>query len=380
MAPDTPRNVSTSVLVVGGCGFLGHHIVSQLLAPSTAHVSVLDLRVTKNRLPSVTYYSANITSPKAVLSVFMEAKPTIIIHTASPPVVNDGQSSAQKKVAKELFYKVNVEGTRNLIEQAGKIGCVKAFVYTSTASVVHDTVSDLVNADERWPILRAPLQREYYSETKGIAEEIVLHANRKYGDMLTVALRPAGIFGEGDMQFTPNLLKAYEKGQTRFQLGENENLFDTTYVGNVAYAHILAAVALMDTHRLSALPLDYEKVDGEAFFITNGQPVYFWDFVRMVWAAAGDKTEPGQVWVIGKDTGLMLASMVEWAFWFAGGRTPNLTRQKIRYSSMTRFYCIDKARRRLGYEPKWGVDEGVRRTVKWFKERDSRDGLEKKEQ
>jgi sterol-4alpha-carboxylate 3-dehydrogenase (decarboxylating) len=310
----------------------------------------------------------------------MEAKPTIIIHTASPPVVNDGQSSAQKKVAKELFYKVNVEGTRNLIEQAGKIGCVKAFVYTSTASVVHDTVSDLVNADERWPILRAPLQREYYSETKGIAEEIVLHANRKYGDMLTVALRPAGIFGEGDMQFTPNLLKAYEKGQTRFQLGENENLFDTTYVGNVAYAHILAAVALMDTHRLSALPLDYEKVDGEAFFITNGQPVYFWDFVRMVWAEAGDKTEPGQVWVIGKDTGLMLASMVEWAFWFVGGRTPNLTRQKIRYSSMTRFYCIDKARRRLGYEPKWGVDEGVRRTVKWFKERDSRHGPGKKEQ
>ena len=380
MAPDTPRNVSTSVLVVGGCGFLGHHIVSQLLAPSTAHVSVLDLRATQNRLPNVTYYSADITSPKAVLSIFMEAKPTIIIHTASPPVVNDGQSSAQKKVAKELFYKVNVEGTRNLIEQAGKIGCVKAFVYTSTASVVHDTVSDLVNADERWPILRAPLQREYYSETKGIAEEIVLHANRKYGDMLTVALRPAGIFGEGDMQFTPNLLKAYEKGQTRFQLGENENLFDTTYVGNVAYAHILAAVALMDTHRLSALPLDYEKVDGEAFFITNGQPVYFWDFVRMVWAEAGDKTEPGQVWVIGKDTGLMLASMVEWAFWFVGGRTPNLTRQKIRYSSMTRFYCIDKARRRLGYEPKWGVDEGVRRTVKWFKERDSRHGPGKKEQ
>ncbi|KAL2058429.1 hypothetical protein ABVK25_001157 [Lepraria finkii] len=367
MAPDKPRNVSTSVLVIGGCGFLGHHIVSQLLEPSTAKVSVLDLRTTHNRLPNCTYYDADITSPTAVREILQKAKPQIIIHTASPPVVNDGQSSAQRNGAKQLYYKVNVEGTRNLIEQAGEVGCVKAFVCTSSASVVHDTVSNLANADERWPILRAPLQREYYSETKGKAEEIVLHANRKYGDMLTVALRPAGIFGEGDMQFTPNLLKAYEKGQTKFQLGDNDNLFDTTYVGNVAYAHILAAVALMETHALTTKPLDHEKVDGEAFFITNGQPVYFWDFVRMVWAEAGDKTEPGQVWVIGKDTGLMLASMGEWAFWLAGGWTPNLTRQKVKYSCMTRFYCIDKARRRLGYEPRGGVEEGVKRTVGWFR-------------
>lgn len=371
--------IPNSVLVIGGCGFLGRHIVSQLLEPSTSKVSVLDLRTTKNRLPGASYYDADITSPEAVRSVFEEVKPQIIIHTASPTAVEDGASASQKRVAKALYNKVNVGGTRNLIEQAGKVGCVKAFVYTSSASTVHDGHSDLINADERWPILRAPKQKDAYSESKGVAEELVLAANRKYGDMLTIALRPAGIFGEGDMQVIPNMLQAYKRGQTRFQLGGNENLFDFTYVGNVAYAHILAAVALMDTHALTTQPLDHEKVDGEAFLITNAQPVYFWDFARMVWKAAGDETTPEQVWTIEKGLGLILATIVEWLFWIAG-RTPNLTRKKVQFSCLTRFYCVDKARKLLGYGPRWGVEEGVVKTVKWFQERDAEGGSEKKMQ
>ena len=372
------QELPSSVLVIGGCGFLGRHIVSQLLEPSTSQVSVLDLRTTNNRLPGATYYDADITSPQAVRSVFEKVKPQIIIHTASPTAMQDNASAAQKKGAKALYHKVNVEGTRTLVEQAGEVGGVKAFVYTSSASVVHDGHSDLINADERWPVLRAPRQKDAYSESKGMAEELVLAANRKHGDMLTVALRPAGIFGEGDMQMTPNMLLAYKKGQTRFQLGGNENLFDFTYVGNVAYAHILAAVALMDTHALTTQPLDHEKVDGEAFFITNAQPVYFWDWARTVWKAAGDKTTPEQTWTIDKGLGLQLATIIEWLFWFAGGRTPNLTRQKVKFSCMTRYYCVDKARKLFGYEPKWGLEEAVLRSVKWFQERDAKEGSEKK--
>lgn len=271
-----------------------------------------------------------------------------------------------------------MEGTKTLLEQAGEVGGVKAFVFTSSASVISDNETDLVNADERWPMLRAPIQKEYYAETKAMAEEMVLDANRKYGDMLTVALRPAGIFGEADAQMIPNMLIAYQKRQTKFQLGNNDNLFDFTYVGNVAYAHILAAVALMDTHALTTEPLDHERVDGEAFFITNGTPMYFWDFARMVWSAAGDPTTPEQVWVIGRDLGLSLATIIEWLFWMAGGRKPNLTRQQVRFSSMARYYCIDKARTRLGYKPKWGVEESVRKTVKWFEEKEAKGGSENK--
>lgn len=121
-----------SVLVVGGCGFLGHHIVSQLLEKfPSARISVLDLRTAHNRFPSVSYYDGDITSVEAVQHILGRVGPQVIIHTASPVV-------ADFKGSPTLYYKVNVDGTRILLECAGQIGCVRAFVYTSSASVIHD--------------------------------------------------------------------------------------------------------------------------------------------------------------------------------------------------------------------------------------------------
>ena len=329
-------------------------------------MSIIDLRTELNRFPSANYYDADITSESAVRSVLAEVKPTVIIHTASPNFVSDEGKN------KALYKKVNVDGTQNLIDRAGEIGCVKAFVYTSSSSVIHDSISPLINADERWPTLRAPLQREYYSETKAMAEDLVLASNRKYANMLTIAIRPAGIFGEGDTQVVPGLLKAYYGRKTKFQLGDNMNLYDFTYVGNVAYAHILATIALVNTHELPTMPLDHERVDGEAFIITNGSPVYFWDFARLVWIAAGDQTELSQVWTIGKGLGLQLVSLSEWLFWFAGGRKPALSWKAFNYSSMARYFNIDKAKTLLGYRPLVGMEEGVTRTVRYIQEQEGR--------
>lgn len=64
-----------------------------------------------------------------------------------------------------MYRKVNVEGTRTVIEACEKTG-VTVLVYTSSASVIHDNASDLVNADERWPVIPPALQTEYYSLTK----------------------------------------------------------------------------------------------------------------------------------------------------------------------------------------------------------------------
>jgi len=366
MGSEKPSRSFGSVLVVGGCGFLGHHIVSQLLEGYDAKVSIIDLRTELNRFPSANYYDADITSESAVRSVLAEVKPTVIIHTASPNFVSDEGKN------KALYKKVNVNGTQNLIDRAGEIGCVKAFVYTSSSSVIHDSISPLINADERWPTLRAPLQREYYSETKAMAEDLVLASNRKYTNMLTIAIRPAGIFGEGDTQVVPGLLKAYYGRKTKFQLGDNMNLYDFTYVGNVAYAHILATIALLNTRELPTMPLDHERVDGEAFIITNGSPVYFWDFARLVWIAAGDQTELSQVWTIGKGLGLQLVSLSEWLFWFAGGRKPALSWKAFNYSSMARYFNIDKAKTLLGYRPLVGMEEGVIRTVRYIQEQEGR--------
>lgn len=89
----------------------------------------------------------------------------------------------------------------------------------------------------------------------------------------------------------------------------------------------------------------------------------------MVWTAAGAKLKPtSKNWVISKDLGLFIATAIEWIFWLVNavakqGLKPKLSRQQVRYSCMTRYFCIDKAKRRLGYKPVVGLKEGVERGV-----------------
>ncbi|KAL8738239.1 MAG: hypothetical protein Q9190_008030, partial [Brigantiaea leucoxantha] len=282
-----------SVLVIGGCGFLGHHIVNQLLQQS-AQISVLDLRTNVNRIPGISYYDGDITSTH-VKSIISKVQPQVMFHTASPLATTNN--------AAPLYHKVNVDGTRNLLECASQTASIKAFIFTSSASVVHDGTSNLINATETsHPILYHPQQPEIYSHTKALAEDLVLAANRANGRMLTLALRPAGIFGEGDNQLIPGMMKALEEGKHKFQLGDNSNLFDFTYVGNVAHAHVLAAKKLLEAASSSpdsASPKQ-KRIDGEPFFITNDEPYPFWTFTHTLWRQAGDRTNPNEIWTISK--------------------------------------------------------------------------------
>ncbi|KAK8218588.1 C-3 sterol dehydrogenase/C-4 decarboxylase family protein [Phyllosticta capitalensis] len=346
------------VVVVGGCGFLGHHIVNLLVERyPESRVSVLDLRTTKNRNPSpnASYHDADITNEESLKALFEKLKPDVVIHTASP--VAHG-------IPKEVMYKVNVDGTRNLLRAAQESG-VKAFVYTSSASVIFDNMTELVNADETYPVIAGDDQPSYYTSTKVWGENSVLEANRtsSYPRFLTCAIRPAGIFGEGDVQMLPAMLGAYFRKQHKFQLGDNTNLFDFTYAGNVAHAHLMAAAALLQTSALHpTVPLDTERVDGEAFFVTNDQPVPFWDFARAVWRQAGPPLPMNKVWVLPKDVMLPIGSMLEWMFW-AFGKKPNLSRDQVFYSTVRRYYNCDKAKRRLGYRPVVPLGEGIKRGV-----------------
>lgn len=162
MASEKRQNLG-NVLITGGCGFLGHHIVRVLLRDwDTTAISVVDLKCERNRRPAsdgVQYLEANITDSAKVVEVFDRVRPDVVIHTASPPAQASTQSSD------ELFRRVNIEGTQNIVDACRKTG-VKALVYTSSASVMSDNIHDLINADERWPVPRGKDQSEYYSETK----------------------------------------------------------------------------------------------------------------------------------------------------------------------------------------------------------------------
>ena len=75
------------------------------------------------------------------------------------------------------------------------------------------------------------------------------------------------------------------------------------------------------------------------------------------------------MWVMSKGTGMAVGRVLE-AVMGLFGRTPNLTTKQVKYACMTRYYDVGKARRRLGYRPIVGLEEGIWGSVGWFLERE----------
>ncbi|KAF7516378.1 hypothetical protein G7054_g14182 [Neopestalotiopsis clavispora] len=342
------------VLITGGSGGLASQILRVFLRVGCAQLHSLDTRQPSCRLDGVTYYTADLTDSGTIRRIFQQVRPGVVIHAASPHFA----------APDEIMLRVNVEGTKDLVQIAKEFG-THSFVYTSSASVVSDGKTDLVNADETYPVILDDTQPEFYVYTKALAERIVLSQNSRTQNstqqFLTCAIRPSGIFGVGDLVVLPGILDAYFRGQTKVQIGGNQNLFDFTDNRNVAHAHYLAAVALVRSQ--NQLPDDNVRVDGEAFLVTNDEPICFWSFTRRVWRYAGDVTQPDEIWVIPRGLALLLAWVLEWVFWALGMESP-LTRTKVRLSCLTRYFCINKAKSRLGYEPLVGLEEGLREAVK----------------
>lgn len=264
---------------------------------------------------------------------------------------------------RELFFKVNIEGTQNLLDSIKSCPSVHALVYTSSSSVVH-SYTDLVNVTEDLPLFHEPEQKAYYSHTKAVAEEMVLAANRSDG-LLTTAIRPACMFGDGDRLLTWNMIGT---GRKNLIIGSGENIFDFTYVGNNAYAQVLAASALVHASKSEQPIPEDQRVDGEAFVITNDEPWPFWDFARALAVGAGHEIQKENARSLPRTLLLLLVGIWEWIFKITtfGTRQPGVTRRMIIPTTLERTFDISKAKNRLGYKPQVDMREGINRASAWY--------------
>eukprot|EP01090_Pellita_catalonica_P022406 TRINITY_DN8697_c0_g1_i1.p1 TRINITY_DN8697_c0_g1~~TRINITY_DN8697_c0_g1_i1.p1 ORF type:complete len:360 (-),score=59.92 TRINITY_DN8697_c0_g1_i1:51-1130(-) len=203
-----------------------------------------------------------------------------------------------------------------------------------------------------------------YNETKQIAEEAVIAANGVKG-LRTVCLRPSGIFGPGDRQGWPGFIEAAKNGKSKFQLGNGKNMMDWTYVENVAYAHVLAAEKLQEQEEGKSSK-DAPRVDGRVYFITNDEPIPFWDMAKYIWKGLDYPTPTINIpfWLA-----YTLAFLVDIFVWVLSPIVtlhPTFTKFRVTFAGANRYFSVERAKKELGYAPKVPLAEGMKITLKSF--------------
>jgi nucleoside-diphosphate-sugar epimerase len=253
-------------------------------------------------------------------------------------------------------WSVNLGGSRSVL-RAAWAARVKKLVYVSTASAVYEG-KDIENGDETLPY--ASKSQAPYADSKITAEREILAANGQRG-VLTCAIRPHVIFGPGDRRFIPAIVGKASAGKLRLSVGmNNTKLSDFTYVDNLIDS-LLAA----DERLTPGSP-----VAGQAYFVTNGEPMPFFGFVKKVLAELG---LPKIVGAVPYPIAYAAAAVKEGLDTLRGGTLnaeDGMSRFAVRYMVRHHYFDIGKARRDLGYTPRVSLDEGIRLTCRHLKQQE----------
>ncbi|XP_010527061.1 PREDICTED: 3beta-hydroxysteroid-dehydrogenase/decarboxylase [Tarenaya hassleriana] len=359
MAAVEVAEVERWCVVTGGRGFAARHLVEMLIRYEMFHVRIADLAPAIQLEPHedsgvlggalrsgrANYVSADLRNKAQVIRAFQGAE--VVFHMAAPDSsINNYQ----------LQYSVNVEGTKNVIGACVEVG-VKRLIYTSSPSVVFDGVHGVLNADESMPY--PPKHNDSYSATKAEGEALVMKANGTNG-LLTCSIRPSSIFGPGDRLMVPSLVAAARAGKSKFIIGDGNNFYDFTYVENVVHAHVCAERALASGGEVS------EKAAGQAYFITNMEPIKFWEFMSQILEGLGYERPRIKIPAV---VMMPIAHLVEVIYKLLGPygmKVPQLTPSRVRLLSRSRTFDCSKAKDRLGYSPVVPLQEGIRRTINSF--------------
>lgn len=236
------------------------------------------------------------------------------------------------------YWRINVDGTKELLV-AAKGADVKRFVHIGTEAALFYG-QHMRNVDEHYPLaLNSPFP---YSRTKAHAEKAVREANDAQAGFETIVIRPRFVWGEGDQTILPVVKEMVGKGQFAWIDG-GKSKTSTTNIANLVYAMNLALT---------------RGKGGEAYFVLDGEPVVFREFMSAMMRTAGitppDRAVPG--WVV-----RTIAYLGETTFRALNiSSKPPLTRFTANIMSRDCILNDAKARHEMGYAPKVSMEEGMR--------------------
>jgi UDP-glucose 4-epimerase len=293
-------------LVTGGSGFIGSHVVDELVAAGAGRVLVLDKVVREENLREalasgrVEVVEGDVTDVDS-LRRLMEGVDGVF-HMAVLPL---GPCNDQPRLGLE----VNVVGSYNVFEAANAAG-VKKIVFSSASSVYGDTFETM---DESHPLNA----RTFYGATK-IAGEYLLRAFHEHNGVDYVVLRYMNVYGpRQDGGLVVNVLRRIRSGEAPTIQGDGSQSFDFVHVADVAKANVRAMES---------------DVSDDAFNIGGGNEATVREIVERLIALTGSELEPD-------------------------------VQAEVKVPMMRRVGSNEKAGSELGWQPSFDLESGLRDVV-----------------
>ncbi len=328
---------SKKVLITGASGFVGSTLIKALLDLGF-HVNTLQRgNYPELNLANVTNFKANLAQIDSHnLEIIKESirGVEIIFHVASKIGMWGNYDD---------YYQTNVIGTKNLLQLA-KENHIKYFIYTSTPSVVFGK-DDICGKDES--IDYPKLHLNYYGKTKRIAEELILSSASS--NFFTAAIRPHLIFGPGDKQLIPKVIKAHIEQKLKI-IGDGNNLVDVSFIDNVIDAHLKLLLQMLT---------DPKKVSGKPYFIGQNSPVKLWDFTNTIFDGIGLKPVTKKIPL---KTAYYLGATIEVFFKILNIKNydPPMTRFIALQLGKSHYFSHQNAINDFGYEEVVSTEEGLK--------------------
>ena len=326
-----------NVLVTGGTGFVGGHLVPELLKHGYGVTCfVRDIRKgedLKRKYPNINIIQGDVTKPETLKGISEDID--YVIHLAAM-----GHVSAVTEESFRKFVGINEIGTKNLIEEFMTSKQLKKFIHFSSTAAMGPALSPIL--DEK----SAPNPQTPYQQSKYRSEQIVIKAfkNEQFPSLI---LRPCMIYGPGGYGEFHKFCRLMKKGVFP-KVGLGKNLTPLVYVKDVVSATVLALEngCLGQTYIIASntsIPMDELRYNIVKNIGVKSPYIFVPSFLALFGATLVEKIFP----LLGKE--------------------PIVTYQNIKSTIVDRTFNINKAKTELGYMPVYSFEKGIANTIRWYK-------------
>jgi dihydroflavonol-4-reductase len=323
------------VAITGASGFIGARLAAvsqqrghEVLALGRVNNALEAARAESLQAAGITFRDLDIGDREGLTRAL--AGVDVVFHLAA--------AQHEANVGDDYFERINVDGTRNVLEAALACG-VKRFVHGSTIGVYGSAVAGELNED-------SPTRPDnIYGVTKLAGEQLALSYN---GRLPVTVIRISETFGPGDGRLL-KLFRAISRGRF-FIIGSGENLRQLIYVDDLIDGLFLAA--------------DRESAAGEVFVLAGAQVLSTRQTVNAIAAALGVRPVSLRLplWPF-----LALAVVMEKTMPPLGLQPP-LHRRRLDFFQKSFYFSLDKASTVLGFAPRTRFAEGARLTAQAYKD------------